>query len=134
MKKHSPHPSRTDGEATNPGPWQLQRGPRSQEAEERRRSRNSTAALLAETRQLLWETGFYNNRPGTITSAQNVHQEEQEVFQSDQREKSFTETVDTRDNLALQLGGNSRNRTSHCTKVFPSTGRSLRTVVKVKKN
>ena len=59
MKKHSPRPSCTDGEATNPGPWQQKRGPRSEEAEERRRTRNSTAALLAKTRDLLSEAGFF---------------------------------------------------------------------------
>ena len=48
-----PGPEKTDGEATHPGPWFRRRGPRSEEAQAKRSLRNSTRALLAQTKELL---------------------------------------------------------------------------------
>ena len=50
---HKPTPTHTDGEATNPGPRLTKRGHRSQTAIIDRQLRNSTLALMEDTRALL---------------------------------------------------------------------------------
>ena len=100
LKRHSPQPSRTDGEAKNPGPDLLKvrkRGPRSLEAQERRKLRNSTNALRAQGRRLLQETGFFNETTSAPADDANHACQNDEEGQETQRDQSFAEAMDARD-------------------------------------
>ena len=115
MKQHSPCPSVTDGEAKNLGPWQQKRGPRSEEAEDRRKARNTKVALLADTRRQVLETSFLSDRERQSTRDGSPNET------NDKRNLSFTEVMDTRDKLAQSFGESPSTSSSHFPRACPGT-------------